>query len=92
MNLLIKKIGLLPFFFLAGFANGQVAQKETADALIIISRPIEMWSPDTSQMSRLLQITKEKRASFTYSEINGKRIGIFKLSFKTQKKHLSLML
>jgi hypothetical protein len=48
MNLSTKKLYLLPFFFLAGFANAQVAQKETADALIIISRPIEMWSPDTS--------------------------------------------
>ena len=86
MNLSTKKLYLLPFFFLAGFANAQVAQKETADALIIISRPIDMWSPDTSQMSRLLQITKEKRASFTYSEINGKRIGIFKTLFQDPEK------
>ena len=86
MNHSTKKLILVSLIFLAGFANGQVVQKETSEALIIVSRPIEMWSPDTSQMSRLLQITKEKHASFGYSETNGKRIAIFKSLFQDPER------
>ena len=82
MNLAIKKIGLLPFFFLAGFANGQVAQKETKDALIVISRPIEMWSPDSKYNQLILNIVKEKQSSFSYFEPNGKEISILKTLFQ----------
>lgn len=86
MNQSTKKLGLLPFFFLAGFANAQFVQKETADALIIISRPIEMWSPYTRQMSRSLQITKEKRATFAHPETTGKSIFIFESLFQDSER------
>jgi hypothetical protein len=82
----IKNLLALAIFTLTTTVGAQVAQKETNDALIIVSRPIEMWSPDTSQMSRLLQITKEKHASFGYSETNGKRIAIFKSLFQDPER------
>jgi hypothetical protein len=82
MNLSTKKLYLLPFFFLAGFANAQVAQKETKDALIVISRPMEMWSPDSKYNQLILNIVKEKQSSFSYFEQNGKEIAILKMLFQ----------
>jgi hypothetical protein len=76
MNLSTKKLYLLPFFFLAGFANAQVAKKETTDALIIISRPSEMWSPDKSAQQKILDSIKDKQTAFTYNEPNGNVVRI----------------
>jgi len=76
MNQSIKKRILFPLLFLAGFANGQVAQKETKDALIIIARPSDMWLPDKGYLSESVNVVKSKMAYFSYEEPQGKRAEI----------------
>jgi len=82
MNHSTKKLILVSLIFLAGFANGQVVQKETGDALIIVSRPIEMWTPDSKYNKLILDTVKEKQSSFAYTEPNGKYIAILKTLFQ----------
>ena len=76
MNHSTKKLILVSLIFLAGFANGQVVQKETGDALIIVSRPSEMWSPDKSAQQKILDSIKDKQTAFTYNEPNGNLVRI----------------
>ena len=47
---------------LIGVVNAQVVQKETPDALIIVARPVEMWSPDFKFNQLILDIIKQKRS------------------------------
>ena len=47
---------------LIGVVNAQVVQKETPDALIIVARPVEMWSPDFKFNQLILDIIKHKRS------------------------------
>jgi len=76
MNQLTKKLILFPLLFLAGFANAQVVQKETADALIIIARPSDMWIPDKGYLTDSANVVKSKMAYFSYEEPQGKRAEI----------------
>jgi hypothetical protein len=82
MALLFKILYLVSFFCFVGLANGQVVQKETSDALIIISRPIEMWTPDIKHNQSILDTVKEKQSSFSYFEPNGKEVAILKTLFQ----------
>jgi hypothetical protein len=69
-----------------GASNAQVVQKETSSALIITTRPVDMWTPDTKFNQLILNIVKEKRSSFDYFEPNGKRIAIFKTLFQDPER------
>ena len=57
-------------------AGAQVVQKETGDALIIVTRPIEMWSPDYANQQKALSALKEKQTAFAYIEPQGKLTNI----------------
>jgi len=81
MKLFFKKFLPITALTLIGVVNAQVVQKETPDALIIVSRPVDMWSPDFKFNQLILDIIKQKRSSFSYHEPNGKYTGISKSLF-----------
>jgi hypothetical protein len=78
MKLFFKKFLPITALTLIGVVNAQVVQKETPDALIIVSRPVDMWSPDFKFNQLILDIIKQKRSSFSYQEPNGKTTAIMK--------------
>ena len=66
MKLFFKIFLPLTALSLIGVVNAQVVQKETPDALIIVSRPVDMWSPDTKfNFSSLETIKKKERYTST---------------------------
>jgi hypothetical protein len=81
MKLFFKKFLPVTALSLIGVVNAQVVQKETPDSLIIVSRPVDMWSPDTKFNSSSLETIKEKRTVYIYTEPKGKTISIFKSLF-----------
>ncbi len=63
MKLFFKKFLPITALTLIGVVNAQVVQKETPDALIIVSRPVDMWSPDFKFNQRRIQARSATRLS-----------------------------
>lgn len=77
MKAFTKNLAILGMAFICSAGSAQVVQKMTNDALIIVARPLDMWSPDSSYMSKTLEAIQDKKASFMYNEPQGKLIDVY---------------
>lgn len=87
--MIMNKIAATLFISL-GFAltaQAQVAQIKTPNALVVVIRPLDMWSPNSSYQEDTLDAVKDKKASFFYYDASGKEFAAYETIFQGVSKH-----